>query len=131
MREVDPVNGGGGTTLWLQDLTGDAEARPLFPNGGQGNTVRWAPDGGTLYFLSSRSGSNQIWATDTEGTQQVQVTDLPFDVDNRATWPISLVMQTPGRYSFASGQIALYVQDGKPLPPSTSCQDLANRLQPV
>ena len=80
VREVDPVMGGGGTTLWLQDLTGDAEARPLFPNGEKGNTVRWAPDGGTLYFLSSRSGSNQIWATDTEGTEQVQVTDLPFDV---------------------------------------------------
>jgi len=80
VREVDPVMGGGGTTLWLQDLTGSDEARPLFPNGEKGNTVRWAPDGGTLYFLSSRSGSNQIWATDTEGTEQVQVTDLPFDV---------------------------------------------------
>lgn len=80
VRAVDPVNGGGGTTLWLQDLTSDAEPRPLFAGGGQGNTVRWAPDGQTLYFLSSRSGSNQIWATGPDGAEVMQVTDLPVDV---------------------------------------------------
>ena len=87
VREVDPVAGGGGTTVWLQDLQGDMEARPLFMDGGQGNTVRWSPDGQTVYFLSSRSGSNQIWATDSMGAEQVQVTDLPFDVQGYKVSP--------------------------------------------
>ena len=75
----------------------------------------------TVYFTTPRhdikiggdysysTGSYESHANETG--QFTFTTDLPFDVNNRATWPISLVMQTPGRYSFASGQIALYVQD--------------------
>ena len=58
---------------------------------------------------SYSTGSYESYANNTG--QFTFTTDLPFDVNNRATWPISLVMQTPGRYSFASGQIALYAQD--------------------
>ena len=52
-------------------------------DGGAGNP-RWAADGHALYFLSSRSGSAQIWRTDVAsshaGTAPVQVTHLPLDV---------------------------------------------------
>lgn len=75
----------------------------------------------TLYYTTARhdvkiggdysysTGSYESYANNTG--QFTFTTDLPFDVNNRATWPISLVMQTPGKYSFASSQIALYAQD--------------------
>ena len=77
--------------------------------------------GETLYYTTARhdikaggdysysTGSYESYANNTG--QFTFTTDLPFDVNTRATWPISLVMQTPGKYSFASSQIALYVQD--------------------
>lgn len=77
--------------------------------------------GETLYYTTARhdikTGGDYSYSTQSyeshanETGQFTFTTDLPFDAGNRATWPISLVMQTPGRYSFASGQIALYAQD--------------------
>ena len=87
VREVDTVTGGGTTTLWLQDLTGEIEPGALLSPSGQGNTARWGPDSGTIYFLSSRSGSNQVWATTNAASYQVQVTDLPFDVQGYKVSP--------------------------------------------
>ncbi len=48
---------------------------------GDATNPRWSPDGHTLYFLSSRSGSTQIWRTGLDTTDKpVQVTHLPVDV---------------------------------------------------
>ena len=41
---------------------------------------RWSPDGQWLYFLSSRSGSVQVWRTSANGGESRQVTKLPLDV---------------------------------------------------
>ncbi len=41
---------------------------------------RWSPTGGAIYFLSHRSGTEQIWRTDRIGAHLVQVTHLPLDV---------------------------------------------------
>ena len=71
------------------------------------NTARHDIKLGGDYSYSS--GSYESHANETG--QFTFTTDLPFDANTRATWPISLVMQTPGRYSFASSQIALYAQD--------------------
>ncbi|MBP7776485.1 MAG: TonB-dependent receptor [Acidobacteria bacterium] len=77
--------------------------------------------GETVYYTAARhdikAGADYSYSTGSyeshanETGQFTFTTDLPFDVNNRATWPISLVMQTPGKYSFASSQIALYAQD--------------------
>jgi acylaminoacyl-peptidase len=41
----------------------------------------WLPDGRAVYFLSSRSGSAQVWRADaTAGAAPVQITQLPLDV---------------------------------------------------
>ena len=39
-----------------------------------------SPDGRLLYFSSGRSGSDQVWRTDTAGGAATQVTRLPLDV---------------------------------------------------
>lgn len=41
---------------------------------------RWSPDGKTLYFLSTRSGSQQVWKTSPPYKKPTPVTDLPLDV---------------------------------------------------
>lgn len=38
-------------------------------------------------------------------------TDAPFDPNNPATWPFSLVIQKPGFYTYKSTQIGVFVQD--------------------
>lgn len=38
-------------------------------------------DGKTLYFLSGRSGSSQIWSIAVDGGEAVQVSDLPLGID--------------------------------------------------
>jgi Tol biopolymer transport system component len=42
---------------------------------------RWSPDGKSLYFVSSRSGSSQVWRIALDGGEAEQVTRLPLDVD--------------------------------------------------
>ena len=34
-----------------------------------------SPDGGTVYFASTRSGAAQVWRMKTDGTEQTQVTN--------------------------------------------------------
>jgi len=53
-------------------LIRDQEKSPTAP--------RWSADGRWLYFLSSRSGSTQLWRTTASGTDTRQMTSLPLDV---------------------------------------------------
>ena len=49
---------------------------------GGATDARWSPDGKAVYFLSSRSGSDQVWRVDVsqDKAAPVQVTHLPVDV---------------------------------------------------
>ena len=42
---------------------------------------RWSPDGKSVYFVSTRSGSSQVWRIAVDGGEAEQVTSLPLDVD--------------------------------------------------
>jgi acylaminoacyl-peptidase len=56
----------------------------LAASAGGASSPSWAPDGRAIYFLSSRSGSAQVWRVDTAANgafgTPVQVTKLPLDV---------------------------------------------------
>ncbi len=45
-----------------------------------GSMPRWSADGRAIFFLSSRSGSSQIWRVPATGGAAIQVTALPLDV---------------------------------------------------
>ncbi|GAA0642167.1 alpha/beta hydrolase family protein [Brevundimonas lenta] len=66
--------------LFMQDLQNAGEPVRLAINEGGANTARWGSDG-KLYFLSGRSGTSQVWRADADGTNPVQVTNLPLDVN--------------------------------------------------
>ncbi|MBD1390218.1 S9 family peptidase [Neiella sp. HB171785] len=66
--------------LFIKSLNKPNEARQLTSGSGEHNVV-WAPDGSGLLFLTSRSGSSQIWRLPLNGGEAVQVSDLPLDVE--------------------------------------------------
>ena len=88
LRETDLPNNKGIRNIWLLDL-GNSKAAPRKLTGGTGNndTPRWATDGQSLYFSSSRSGSAQIWRLDMAGGEAQQITQLPLDANAFALSP--------------------------------------------
>jgi dipeptidyl aminopeptidase/acylaminoacyl peptidase len=80
-RETDMEANRGRTSLWLLDLR-EAGAEPQRASGGNFNdsSPRWAQDGRTLYFLSNRSGSSQVWRLNLPALAAQKVTDYPLDV---------------------------------------------------
>ena len=79
LRTTDLEANRGRTDLWLVDTDG-AHARQLtFSPEGEAQPV-WSPDGQSLYFLSSRGGSSQVFRLPLEGGEASAVTSLPLDV---------------------------------------------------
>ncbi|MBB1060309.1 alpha/beta hydrolase family protein [Marilutibacter spongiae] len=70
------------SSLWIEDLFARDAAPPvrLTPEGWNVNSPAFSPDGRTVYFLSAKSGSSQLYAIDAGGGTPRQVTDLPVDV---------------------------------------------------
>jgi dipeptidyl aminopeptidase/acylaminoacyl peptidase len=81
MRETDMEANKGRTDLWQVEV-GVPEARPLRLTQHEANdsSARWSPDGKRIYFLSTRSGSSQVWRLERSGGEAMQVTKLPLDV---------------------------------------------------
>jgi dipeptidyl aminopeptidase/acylaminoacyl peptidase len=82
LRETDWDANRGVTSLWL--IT-DGATRALTASGSD-SSPRWR-DGRMLYFLSSRSGSSQVWRLDMRGGDAAQVTHVPLDVGSFALSP--------------------------------------------
>jgi dipeptidyl aminopeptidase/acylaminoacyl peptidase len=86
LRETDLPNNEGLYNVWLLNLSDtDAQPRKLSTSGGR--DARWSADGSSLFFLSRRSGSSQVWRLDLAGGEAQQVTDLPVDVNTFAVAP--------------------------------------------
>ena len=81
LRKTDLEANRGRTDLWLVGTDGAALKR-LTTNPASDFSPRWTPDGESLLFLSTRSGSSQIWRLSMRGGEAEQVSDLPLDVGN-------------------------------------------------
>ena len=82
LRSTDLAANRGRTDLWLLDLTQpDAPARQLTTDAANDSTPRWSADGRSLFFLSTRSGSSQVWRLPLDGGEPQQVTRWPVDVN--------------------------------------------------
>ena len=80
-RETDLDANKGHTSLWLLDLTpGTVPPRRLTDVKANDSSPRWSPDSRTLYFLSTRSGSSQVWRLALSGGEAQRVTDYPLEV---------------------------------------------------
>ena len=81
-RVVDFDANKASTSLWIEDLFARDAAPPvrLTPEGWNVNTPRFSSDGKAVYFLSSKSGSQQLYAISTAGGAPRQVTGFALDV---------------------------------------------------
>ncbi|MFH1109748.1 MAG: S9 family peptidase [Planctomycetota bacterium] len=78
-RTTDLEANKGRTDLWLVNADGTGLRRlTTHPDADHG--PRWTPDGKTIYFLSTRSGSSQIWRIAADGGEAQPVTKEPLDV---------------------------------------------------
>ena len=71
--------------VWLVGTDGSGAAA-LTADPANDWSPRWSADG-KLYFLSSRSGSAQVWRWDFESSSPVQITDLALDVGSLKVGP--------------------------------------------
>ena len=65
--------------LWVIDADG-GEPRRLTTHAAGSHSARFAPDGRSVFFLSSRSGSTQVWRLPLDGGEASRITDLPLGV---------------------------------------------------
>lgn len=66
--------------LYLVDLTEGNKVKRLTESDSMEHSVRFSADGSSLYFLTDRSGSTQLWQLPLTGGEARQITDLPLDV---------------------------------------------------
>ncbi|MGE3842495.1 MAG: LpqB family beta-propeller domain-containing protein [Vicinamibacterales bacterium] len=66
--------------IWMTGIDGSSPTR-LTDHEASDTSPAWTPDGRSILFLSSRSGSSQVWrSTPNPAEPPVQVTSLPLDV---------------------------------------------------
>jgi dipeptidyl aminopeptidase/acylaminoacyl peptidase len=65
--------------VWIAATDGSG-VRRLTSHPDSDTGARFAADGKSLYFLSTRSGSSQVWRIAVDGGEATQVTHLPTDV---------------------------------------------------
>jgi dipeptidyl aminopeptidase/acylaminoacyl peptidase len=81
-RVVDFDANRASTSLWIEDLFARDAAPPvrLTPDGWNVNSPAFSPDGATVYFLSAKTGSSQLYSMPAAGGTPKQLTELPQDV---------------------------------------------------
>ncbi len=84
LREADLAANKASTALWYQPLGKAGTEAVRLTTSGSASSPRWSSDGRHLYFLSSRSGSNQVWRLELGGIggEATQVTRFALDVNN-------------------------------------------------
>jgi dipeptidyl aminopeptidase/acylaminoacyl peptidase len=82
VRQTDFAANKGSSSLWIEDLAARDAAPPkrLTAPGFNVNSPAFSPDGGTVYFLSGKSGSSQLWSQPVAGGAAQQLSDYPLDV---------------------------------------------------
>ncbi len=78
------------TDIWLVRTDGSGLRRLTTDPASDFNPL-WSPDGRSIWFLSTRSGSSQVWRKPMAGGTAEQITDLPLGVGN-------LVLAPDGRH---------------------------------
>jgi dipeptidyl aminopeptidase/acylaminoacyl peptidase len=71
--------------IWIVPVAGGASRQVT--RGGSDVRPRWSPDGGKIAFLSSRSGTQQVYWITLEGGEATRVTSLSTGVDNELWSP--------------------------------------------
>src|SRR5256885_14673471 len=80
VRATDLEANKGRNGIWIVPTAGGA-ARRLTSHEADGTQARWATDGDRLFFVSTRTGSAQVFHISKDGGEPEAVTKLPLDLD--------------------------------------------------
>ncbi len=86
VRRTDLEANCGRNDLWLVSTDGTGLHR-LTSHVQSDTNARWGPDSRTVWFLSDRAGSSQVWRIALDGGEAEQITREPLDVGNLAISP--------------------------------------------
>ena len=86
VRDTDLDANRGRFDLWLAASDGSS-VRQLTSHPENDQEPQWTADGRWIYFLSSRSGSAQVWRLRPDGGEAEAVTKLPVDVNGFRVFP--------------------------------------------
>jgi dipeptidyl aminopeptidase/acylaminoacyl peptidase len=86
VRDTDLDANRGRFDIWLAQLDTGATTR-LTTHPENDMDPQWSPDGKWVYFVSTRSGSAQVWRIAPGGGEAQQVTRLPLDVNGFRVFP--------------------------------------------
>ncbi len=78
----------GNTDIALVNIDGTGYRRLTFDHASDFN-ARWSSNGEWIYFLSTRSGSSQLWRLPLKAGEAERVTDLPVDIEGFELSPSS------------------------------------------
>jgi len=78
-RMTDLEANRGRTDLWMTAVDG-SDPRRLTSHPDSDSSPHWSYDGKEIYFLSTRSGSSQVWSIPFDGGEAEQVTNEPLDI---------------------------------------------------
>ena len=86
VRETDFEANRGRFDVWVATVDG-ASIRRMTTHAETDTDPQWSPDGKSLFFLSSRSGSSQVWRIALGGGEPEQVTKLTTDINGYDLFP--------------------------------------------
>lgn len=86
VTSYDMAENKGTTDVWSVPSAG-GKAVLITDPGSNESSVQWSADGETIYFLSDRSGSSQIWSAAPSGNNLRQVSDVPGGVEGFSVAP--------------------------------------------
>jgi dipeptidyl aminopeptidase/acylaminoacyl peptidase len=86
VRDTDLDANRGRFDIWLAATDGSA-VRQLTTHPENDQDAQWSADGAWIYFVSSRSGSAQVWRIRPTGGEAEQVTRLPSDINGYKLFP--------------------------------------------
>ncbi|HLL22844.1 MAG TPA: S9 family peptidase, partial [Kofleriaceae bacterium] len=87
VRDTDYDANRGRMDVWVASVDG-ATVRRVTTHPENDSDARWSPDGRYLYFMSTRSGSSQVWRIAAQGGGEAeQVTRLPIDLNGFRLFP--------------------------------------------
>ncbi len=87
LREADVAANKAVTSLWIQPVDGGTPARRLTSSNASAVSAQFSADGASLYFLSPRSGSMQVWRLPLSGGEAQPVTAYALDVGSYRVSP--------------------------------------------
>ncbi|MBU1185553.1 MAG: S9 family peptidase [Acidobacteria bacterium] len=75
VTEMDRETNGSERDIWIISLVDNSQRR-LTSHKAPDVNPRWSPDGKTIAFISTRSGSPQIWTIGPDGGESIQLTSI-------------------------------------------------------